>query len=213
MIKKLILSVICLSCIVCAPKEKYVKLANKSLTKVVLTITPVNISNKSVRIATGVLISPYGHVLSCAHNLKRNESIDKIIVETYYNKTFDAKIIAIDLKKDLSLLKIEHYTPNYAILAKPGSLKIGQEIMLIGHPLDFDWTVSVGIISGLNRDQIQYNLLQTNIIVEVGSSGGPIFNQEGKLVGIMTHRLKSLCFGVEVSQIYEFLIKCKKISK
>jgi len=222
MIKKLILSVICLSCIACTPKEKYVKVIYKSLPKVVITIAPVVLENEmKSKIGAGVFISKHGHILTCSHILANNKLKDIISVETYYGDLFPAKILAKEDKKDLALLKIDHYTSYYAIVAKPGTLKVGQEVIAIGHPLMYDWTVTHGIISALNRDCVQYNLLQTNAAINPGNSGGPLFNLKGEIVGINTRIISpivpplntGLGLAVEASQIYEFLIKYRKLLK
>jgi S1-C subfamily serine protease len=204
----------------CAPNERYVKVVNNSLYKTVYVSSTIQIKQSSqTRIGSGVFISKYGHILTCAHIL--TNANNPVSIETYSSNAFAAEILSVDTKRDLALLKIDAYSPYYTKIAYPGTLQLGQEVIAIGHPFVFDWTVTNGLISSLNRDTFQYNMLQTNAAINPGNSGGPLFNLKGELVGINTIMFNPLLlpintgigFAVEVGQIYEFLAKFKGVIK
>jgi S1-C subfamily serine protease len=166
----------------------------------------------------GVFISPYGHVLTCAHIFKgQNPDAHDIEVVTYNDNSYDAEILSIDRRNDLALIKVHALTPNYAQVARPGNLKVGQKVIAIGHPYGFNWSVTEGIISQLNVDDLQYNMIQTDAAINPGNSGGPLLNEKGEIVGVNTKMVSftvpptntGLGFAVSNDQIWIFLTKFK----
>lgn len=164
----------------------------------------------------GTFISPYGHILTCAHIFKGStpEHHD-IEVTTYKDNSYDAEILHIDRRNDLALIKIHALTPDYATVARPGGLAIGQKVVAIGHPYGFNWSVTEGIISQLNVDDLQYNMLQTDAAINPGNSGGPLLNEKGEIVGVNTKMVAftspptntGLGFAVSNDQIWILLTK------
>jgi S1-C subfamily serine protease len=218
--KKIIAGFFCLIILSCAPAERYIKLSNEALHKTVFISSVVRVKNKiMLRFGAGVFISKYGHILTCAHILDDHNDI--VTVESYNMQVYPADILSVDTKRDLALLKIDAYTPWYSKTAYPGTLKVGQEVLTVGHPFNFNWTVTHGIISALNRDNFQYNLMQTNAAINPGNSGGPLFNLKGEVVGINVQIYSpvpvpvnsGIGFAVEAGQIWEFLTKFKGVIK
>lgn len=218
----------------CIPKERYVKLISQSIPKTTMiyvrTIIPVinftldgkNLtitqSTQTVRFCgAGVFISPNGHVLTVNHLFNEGHILD-IEVCTYDFGCDSGTVLFTDSGHDLALVKvdIEQRTP-YTKITDPRSLKVGQEVVVIGNPLGLDWSVSKGIISALNRDLNEgYNLIQTDAPINPGNSGGPAFNLRGELVGIVNLSVPNhdgLSFAVETAEIIRFIMKFRGVDK
>lgn len=170
----------------------------------------------------GVYITPRGHVLTCAHLFELN-TINSIIIYNYDGSVSTATLLHKDESRDLALLSVDIKTSvAYAKLGDPRKLQVGQEVVAIGAPLGFDWTVTHGIISALNRDNMGvYNMIQSDAFLNPGNSGGPLFNLNGDLVGINSRIsppvnapvFTGLGFAVDPGQIYMFLAKFKGLEK
>lgn len=170
---------------------------------------------------SGVFISPKGYLLTAAHVV----SFDKVILVSVTRENGDvvaAKIVKIDDKNDLALLKVDYYDKvPYVKLADPRKLVLGQEVLAIGAPFGLGLGVTAGIISALyvDLDRGYYNMTQSDAAINHGNSGGPLFNLSGELVGInvllttaspFEHTFGGIGFSVQVSQCYEFLTRCVK---
>lgn len=112
----------------------------------------------------------------------------------WLQKNFEGKLVGADRTKDLAVLKVEASED----LLKPikvgqsSSLRVGQQCLAIGNPFGFDHTLTVGVISGLNRDissQTGVTIgggIQTDAAINPGNSGGPLLDSKGNLIGINT---------------------------
>ena len=136
---------------------------------------------------SGVIIEPTGYILTSNHVI---ESAGKIEVKLSNDKKFTAKLIGQDSETDLALIKVESSEPLPAApLGDSDRLKPGQWVMAIGNPFVYDHTVTVGVISALNRDlgtNIFDNFIQTDAAINFGNSGGPLLNVRGEVIGINT---------------------------
>lgn len=171
---------------------------------------------------SGVYISDKGYILTCAHLFNQEGwKILSITVENYNGDMIAGSLLKIDDSNDLALVKTDFFkkTP-FVKLADPRKLKIGQEVIAVGGPLSLLFSVSKGIISQLNRDFPKaYNMLQSDVAVNPGNSGGPVFNVKGELVGIVSFLVSpvdehaiftGIGFHVSSGQCLEFLTRCKK---
>ncbi|MAY81179.1 MAG: hypothetical protein CL930_10400 [Deltaproteobacteria bacterium] len=115
----------------------------------------------------------------------------RIQVTLHDERTYEAKVVGSDPRTDVAILKINSNNQFVAAqLGESSSMKIGQWVVAVGHPFDFPFTVTAGIISalgrrGLGQNEIQY-YIQTDVAVNPGSSGGPLFNTDGEVIGINT---------------------------
>jgi len=140
---------------------------------------------------TGVVIQPDGLLLTCAHVVYNTRSIT---VTMHENQTAEAVLIGADPILDIAVLKISdshmRFTP--APLGDSGRLRVGEEVIAIGNSLGIENTLVHGIVSGLNRIlpvspmSLRIPLIQTDVAVYPGNSGGPLVNRCGKVVGIIT---------------------------
>lgn len=138
-------------------------------------------------IGSGFFISTDGYILTNAHVVNKAESIT---VKTTDRKEFKAKLVGIDVRTDIALLKIESPAATPIVrTGKPNNLKAGEWVAAIGSPFGFENTVTAGIVSAFNRylpDDNYLPFIQTDVAINPGNSGGPLFNVKGEVVGINT---------------------------
>ncbi len=140
--------------------------------------------------ASGFIFHKDGYILTNQHVIEGGKSV---IVELFDNSTFEADIIGGDAITDVAVLKIERSAPfPFLQLADSAQMRIGQFTIAIGHPMGYRNTVTTGIVSGKDRCfhernnlfQYHYNYIQTNAWINPGSSGGPLLNMQGGVIGI-----------------------------
>src|SRR5690606_2776122 len=135
---------------------------------------------------SGFIISKDGYVLTNNHVV---ENADEIIVRMGDRREFVASIVGSDQRSDLALLKIEANDLPYLEFASSGELTVGAWVLAIGSPSGLDFSASQGIVSALGRDIPSGGgnyvpFIQTDVAINPGNSGGPLFNLDGKVVGI-----------------------------
>jgi serine protease Do len=145
---------------------------------------PVPQQFKEHGLGSGVIVSPNGYILTNYHVV---EHADRIRVTLMDKREFEARVIGTDPKTDLAVIKIKVNKPlAYASLGDSSHLQVGDWVIAIGNPFGFNLTVTTGIVSakgralGGNYD----DFIQTDASINPGNSGGPLFDTEGKLVGI-----------------------------
>ncbi|KAI3784824.1 hypothetical protein L1987_43930 [Smallanthus sonchifolius] len=153
---------------------------------------------------SGVVWDEEGHIVTNYHvignSLSRNPKPGQVVARVNIlasegvQKNFEGKLIGADRSKDLAVLKVE--AP--ADLLRPmkvgqsSFIRVGQQCLAIGNPFGFDHTLTVGVISGLNRDifsQTGVTIgggIQTDAAINPGNSGGPLLDSKGNLIGINT---------------------------
>ncbi len=132
-----------------------------------------------------------GLVMTNAHVVNGS---DKVIVGLTNGKKLDAKLIGQDFFTDLAVLKIEGKGPwPKAKLGDSKKIKVGDWAIAVGNPFGLENTVTLGIISNLNRNVTQLGiydkkleLIQTDAAINPGNSGGPLLNSDGEVIGINT---------------------------
>ena len=138
-------------------------------------------------LASGVVIDSKGIVLTNNHVV---EGADEVIVRLSDGREFMATIEKTDSRLDLAVLRVKSATPLPAArLGDSEAMEIGDWVLAIGCPFDLEQTVSAGIISAKGRSLESAGsarLLQTDAAINPGSSGGPLVNLAGEVVGITT---------------------------
>ena len=132
-----------------------------------------------------------GLVMTNAHVVNGS---DKVIVGLTNGKKLNAKLIGQDSFTDLAVLKIEGKGPwPKAKLGDSAKIKVGDWAIAVGNPFGLENTVTLGIISNLNRNVNQLGiydkkleLIQTDAAINPGNSGGPLLNRDGEVIGINT---------------------------
>jgi len=143
--------------------------------------------------ATGFLVSKFGYILTNKHVVEDTAAKYTVLLANGSQK--EAQIIYRDSSQDIAVIKIAGGDYSVAEFGDSGGLKLGQSVFAIGNALgEYSNTVSVGIISGLNRNieaasasgatEKLNNVIQTDAAINQGNSGGPLVNLEGKVVGV-----------------------------
>jgi serine protease Do len=135
-------------------------------------------------LGSGFIISPDGYILTNSHVVK---DADEIVVKFSDRRELLAKVIGSDARTDVALLKVEAKDLPAVTIGEPNKLKVGEWVLAIGSPFGFEQSVTAGIVSAKGRSLPGGNyvpFIQTDVAINPGNSGGPLFNMEGKVVGI-----------------------------
>ncbi len=133
-------------------------------------------------VGSGFIISADGYVLTNAHVV---EVADEVLVTLTDKREFKAKIIGSDRRTDVALVKIDGSNLPRLTMGDSSKLRVGEWVIAIGSPFGLENTVTAGIVSANSRDTGDYlPLIQTDVAVNPGNSGGPLINMRGEVVGI-----------------------------
>lgn len=135
-------------------------------------------------LGSGFIISADGYILTNNHVVKDAE---KIIVRLRDRREIEAKVIGTDERSDVALLKIKAENLPMVKIGESSKLRVGEWVLAIGSPFDFDYSVTAGIVSAVGRSLPNENyvpFIQTDVAINPGNSGGPLFNMDGEVVGI-----------------------------
>ena len=131
---------------------------------------------------SGFLTTPDGYILTNSHVV---DNADEVYVRLTDNREFSARVIGSDSRTDIALLKIDGQNLPYLRLGKSADIRVGEWVLAIGSPFALDNTVTAGIISAKARETGDYlPLIQTDVAVNPGNSGGPLINMRGEVIGI-----------------------------
>jgi serine protease Do len=137
---------------------------------------------------SGVIIDPQGHIVTNNHVVGEANEVE---VRLSDKTKFIAQVIGKDPDTDVALLKVvtDRSLP-YASFGDSGTVKVGQWVLAVGNPFGLDRTVTLGVVSGMGRDNMNLsryeNFIQTDASINPGNSGGPLFNMQGQIIGINT---------------------------
>ncbi|MCE2871721.1 MAG: DegQ family serine endoprotease [Oxalobacteraceae bacterium] len=133
-------------------------------------------------VGSGFIISADGFVLTNAHVV---EGSDEVFVTLTDKREFKAKIIGSDRRTDVALVKIDGTNLPRLTMGDSSKIRVGEWVIAIGSPFGLENTVTAGIISANSRDTGDYlPLIQTDVAVNPGNSGGPLINMRGEVIGI-----------------------------
>ncbi|EXI82106.1 MAG: putative periplasmic serine endoprotease DegP-like precursor [Candidatus Accumulibacter appositus] len=139
---------------------------------------------QSRSLGSGFIVSADGYILTNAHVV---DAADEILVRLTDKRELKARVIGADKRSDVALIKIEATSLPTVRFGDPNVLKVGEWVVAIGSPFGFDNSVTAGIVSAKGRSLPQENyvpFIQTDVAVNPGNSGGPLFNLQGEVVGI-----------------------------
>ncbi len=190
--------------------SRFTPIVNKTLDSVVL-IQGMSVSSNGVVqrwSGSGVLISDNGHILTCAHVV---DGATMLIARLHTSSATARRLIVLrrDYARDLALVKLVNFsTPTPHVMLATEHPQVGDEVVAIGHPYGLDWSVTAGIVSGLHREGLAINLLQTDAAINPGNSGGPLFNMLGEVIGLNQSGIvggNTTGFSVPLEEIRNFL--------
>jgi serine protease Do len=132
---------------------------------------------------SGFIVSPDGYILTNAHVV---DGANQVTVKMTDRREYSAKVVGIDERTDVAVLKIDANNLPTVRIGDASKLKPGEWVIAIGSPFGFENTVTAGIVSATSRSMpSNYTpFIQTDVAVNPGNSGGPLFNLNGEVVGI-----------------------------
>lgn len=152
-------------------------------------------------LGTGFIVDPAGYIVTNEHVVQRAADL-KIEVTMNDGKTYNARYIAGDEKKDLAFIKIEAKADfPFINLDNISPNLLGQTVLVVGNALGYGSSISRGVLSGSKRDikidEVEYkDLLQTDAAINPGNSGGPLVDLSGRLVGVSSAKMAFTPQGV-----------------
>jgi len=135
-------------------------------------------------LGSGFIISEDGYVMTNHHVVK---NATEILVRLSDRRELVAEVIGSDARSDIALLKVDADNLPVVKIGDSGDLKVGEWVLAIGSPFGFDHSVTAGIVSAKGRSLPRENyvpFIQTDVAINPGNSGGPLFDLDGKVIGI-----------------------------
>jgi len=135
-------------------------------------------------VGSGFIITPDGTILTNAHVVA---DASEVTVRLTDKRELKAKVIGVDRRTDVAVVKVEATGLPTVKIGDPSKLKVGQWVAAIGSPFGLENTVTAGIVSAKHRALPSENyvpFIQTDVAVNPGNSGGPLFNMAGEVIGI-----------------------------
>jgi serine protease Do len=171
---------------------------------------------------SGFIVSADGYILTNAHVV---DNADEVTVKTTDRREYTAKVVGVDAQTDVAVLKIEAKNLPTVRLGDPSKLRPGEWVVAIGSPFGFENSVTAGIVSATSRAMPGGNytpFIQTDVAVNPGNSGGPLFNLDGEVVGInsqiysRTGGYMGVSFAIPIdvaSHVKDQLIKTGRVAR
>lgn len=173
-----------------------VNIATKQKVEVVAGINPftgerVTQKQEQQSGGSGFIISADGYIVTNNHVVAggpNGDAVDRVTVTLFNGKEYSAKIIGRDAASDVALIKIEATGLPFVEMEASTKSRVGDWVIAIGNPLGLSSSVTAGIISALQRNigagGAYDRFIQTDTAINPGNSGGPLFNLQGKVIGI-----------------------------
>ncbi len=169
---------------------------------------------------SGVIISGDGKVVTASHVV---QTANEITIELLNGQKSPAYVVSSNTQADVALLQMEYLprVPSVAELGDSDEVNIGEEIFIVGAPYGATHTLTVGHISArripnrISGYMVDLEYLQTDAAVNMGNSGGPMFNTQGEVIGIVSYLLSNsggfegIGFAVTLNLVSDLLLKSK----
>jgi serine protease Do len=168
-------------------------------------------------VGSGFIISADGFVLTNAHVV---DGADEVYVTLTDKREYKAKVLGADVRTDVALLKIEGANLPRLAMGDSGKIRVGEWVIAIGSPFNLESTVTAGIISAKARETGDYlPLIQSDVAVNPGNSGGPLINMRGEVIGInsqiatLSGGFNGISFAVPIDEAMRVADQLKKNGK
>jgi S1-C subfamily serine protease len=165
-------------------------------------------SSEGDRLGSGFFISRNGKIVTNYHLIRRAR---KIVIKLKSGLAFvPRRVINLEPEKDIAVIQIEADSPVYFKMGNSNSVIIGQKVLTIGNPQGLESTVSDGLISSIRVNEFGMKMFQVSVPLSTGSSGGPLIDLNGEVIGITTAGMsngQNLNFAVPINYVQILLRK------
>ncbi|WP_394778199.1 Do family serine endopeptidase [Undibacterium sp.] len=173
-------------------------------------------------LGSGFIVSHDGLILTNAHVV---DGAQEVTVKLTDRREFKAKVLGADKRADVAVIKIDAKDLPTVVLGDPALTKVGEPVLAIGSPFGFENTATAGIVSAKSRTlpgDPSVGFMQTDVAVNPGNSGGPLFNLKGEVIAInsqiysQTGGYQGLSFAVPIdvaNKVQAQLIKYGKVTR
>ena len=179
-----------------------------AMSPAVVFIGNVNRSGQVTSIGSGFVVDPNGIIVTNYHVIEGAQALQ---IKMKDGEIYDrVDVVDFDVRRDLAVLKIRAFKSLPSVkLGDSGRLEVGEDVVAIGNPKGLEHTVSAGMVSAFRQAE-GYRLLQISVPISPGSSGGPLFNMSGEVVGITSAGIvaegaQNLNFAVPIDYIRPLL--------
>ncbi len=175
---------------------------------------------------SGFFIGSDGLLLTNAHVIAKADEVTVTLID---KREFKAKVLGSDERSDIAVLKIEGAAFPKVTIGDTNKLRVGEWVVAIGSPFGFRNTVTAGIVSAKGRDEVSrgpnsggVQFIQTDVAVNPGNSGGPLFNVRGEVVGVNsqiysgTGAYQGISFAIPIDEairISDQIVKSGRVSR
>lgn len=140
-------------------------------------------------LGSGFIVSRDGKIVTNLHVIREMKSAS---VQLANGEVYDSVyVLATDERRDLAIVRIAGFNLPILELGDSGSLKVGEPLVIVGSPRGLEGTVTAGILSSVRDSGQGFEVLQTDAAVNPGNSGGPLVNNKGQVIGVVSFKLRS----------------------
>ena len=171
---------------------------------------------------SGFIVRDDGLILTNAHVI---EGADEVVVRLNDKREFKAKVLGADKATDVAVLRVEARNLPTVKIGSSANIRVGEWVLAIGSPYGFESSASAGIVSAVSRslpDDNYVPFIQTDVAVNPGNSGGPLFNMAGEVIGInsqiysRTGGYQGLSFAIPIDvavSVQEQIVKYGRVQR
>jgi S1-C subfamily serine protease len=153
-------------------------------------------------LGSGFIVSKDGKIVTNLHVIRDMKTAS---VQLANREIFDSvSVLAVDERRDLAIVKVAGFDLPVLALGNSDALTVGEAVVIVGSPRGLEGTVTAGILSSIRDSGDGFKVLQTDAAVNPGNSGGPLLNNKGQPIGVVSFKLRSaegLNFAIPISYV------------